>query len=241
MRHRLLALVLPLAAGLAFLVWAGSALAGTTQISGTFPNGGCGQTHSVTVSGPSRIDTSVSTTSASNRYRVEIVDSAGNVLSASGSADTKSGGTYGVRVCSPFDLQDPNAMQYTGEIGTGPAGQPALPQQQAQFGVLGTTTTIKSTIVGHGAILTRTGLAWVTVRADDAGHVRVRVDNSGRRLHLHFTSGMHAVFGSTSVHITGRGLSLVLVDRGSNDRIAIKSSRLKASGRVVRGGFQLSI
>jgi len=61
MRQRLVALMLPLAAGLAFLVWTGSALAATTQISGTFPNGGCGQTHSVTVGGPARIDAAVST------------------------------------------------------------------------------------------------------------------------------------------------------------------------------------
>jgi hypothetical protein len=235
--------MLPLAAGLAFLVWTGSALAGTTQISGTFPNGGCGQTHNVFVSGPSRIDVAVSTTSASNRYWTEIVDGNGRVLSANGSYDTKSGGQYGVRICSPGDLQDPNSMQYSGEIGTGPAGHPALPAQQAQFsyGVLGKTTTIKSTFVGRGAILTRSGLAWVTVRADNAGHVRVRVDDASRNLHLHFTSGMRASFGASSVRITGHGLVLGLVDRGSNDRIAITSSRLKASGRVVRGGFKLSI
>jgi hypothetical protein len=243
MRQRLVALMLPLAAGLAFLVWTGSALAATTQISGTFPNGGCGQTHVVTVSGASRIDVAVSTTSASNRYWIEILDANGNVRSANGSFDTTSGGTYRVRVCSPGDLQDPNPMQYSGEIGTGPAGQPALPQQQGQFsfGVLGKTTTIRSTFVGHGAILTRSGLAWVTVRADNAGHVRVRVDDASRRIHLNFTSGMHASFGASSVRIAGHGLALGLVDRGSNDHIAIKSSRLKASGRVVRGGFKLSI
>lgn len=243
MRQRLVALVLPLAAGLAFLVWTGSALAATTVFSGTFPNGGCGQTHSVTVNGPSRIDAAVSTTSASNRYWIEILDSSGAVRSANGSYDTTSGGTYGVRVCSPGDLQDPNPMQYSGEIGTGPAGQPALPKQQPQFsfGVLGTTTSIKSTFVGHGAIMTRSGLAWVTVRADNAGHVRVRLDDASRRIHLHFTSGMKASFGAASVRITGHGIVLGLVDRGSNDHIAIRSSRLEASGRVVRGGFRLSI
>jgi hypothetical protein len=243
MRKRLTALMLPLAAGLAFLVWTGSALAGTTQISGTFPNGGCGQTHNVFVGGPSRIDAAVSTTSASNRYWIEIVDGNGNILSANGSYDTKSGGQYGVRVCSPHDLQDPNAMQYSGEIGTGPAGQPALPQQQAQFsfGVLGKTTTVKSRIIGHGAIITKHGLAWVTVRATDLGQVRVRVDSVGSRVHLNYTSGMRAVFGSSTVRITGHALVLTLVDRGSHDPIAIKSSRLKASGRVVRGGFQPSI
>lgn len=243
MSQRLTGLMLPLAAGLAFLVWTGTALAGTTQISGTFPNGGCGQTHNVFVGGPSRIDAAVSTTSASSRYWVEVVDGNGNVLSSNGSYDTKSGGQYGVRVCSPGDLQDPNPMQYTGEIGTGPAGQPALPAQQAQysFGVLGKTTTIKSRIVGHGAIMTRHGLAWVTVRATDRGQVRVSVNSVGNGVHLSYASGMRAVFGSSTVRITGHALALTLVDHGSNDRIAITSSRLKASGRVVRGGFQLSI
>lgn len=243
MRQRLTALMLPLAAGLAFLVCSGSALADTTHISGTFPNGGCGQTHNVFVSGPSRIQAAVSTTSASNRYWIEIVDGNGNVLSANGQYDTKSGGQYGVRVCSPFDMQDPNPMQYSGELGTGPAGQPALPAQQAQYsyGVLGKTTTIKTMFVGHGAILTRSGLAWVTVRADNAGHVRVRVDDASANVHLYFTSGMKASFGASSVLITGHGLKLGLIDRGSNDHIAITSSRLTASGRVVRGGFKLSI
>ena len=89
--------------------------------------------------------------------------------------------------------------------------------------------------------MTRHGLAWVTVRATDRGQVNVRVDSVGSSVHLHYTSGMRAVFGSSTVRITGHALALTLVDRGSNDRIAIKSSRLKASGRVVRGGFQLSI
>jgi hypothetical protein len=52
---------------------------------------------------------------------------------------------------------------------------------------------------------------------------------------------MKASFGAASVRITGHGMVLGLVDRGSNDHVAIKSSRLTASGRVVRGGFKLSI
>jgi hypothetical protein len=75
----------------------------------------------------------------------------------------------------------------------------------------------------------------------DPGQVRVRVDSVGSRVHLNYTSGMRALFGSSTVRITGHALVLTLVDRGSHDRIAIKSSRLKASGRVVRGGFQPSI
>jgi hypothetical protein len=79
------------------------------------------------------------------------------------------------------------------------------------------------------------------VHADNAGHVRVRLDDASRRIHLSFTRGMKASFGAASVRITGHGMVLGLVDRGSNDHVAIKSSRLTASGRVVRGGFKLSI
>jgi hypothetical protein len=118
-------LVLPAIAA-AFFVVGGTASAAPTQISGSFPNGGCSATQRVTVQGPSRIGTSVSTTSASELYMTLIVDSSGRIVSDTGAYDTPHAGTYGVRVCSLGDPMDPAVMQYTGLIGTGPAGRPAL-------------------------------------------------------------------------------------------------------------------
>jgi hypothetical protein len=120
-------LALPAIAAAFFMV-GGTASAATTQkISGSFPNGGCSATQRVTVQGPSRIESSLSTTSASELYMTQIVDSSGRIVSDTGAYDTPHGGSYGVRVCSLGDPLDPAMMQYTGAIGTGPAGQPALP------------------------------------------------------------------------------------------------------------------
>jgi hypothetical protein len=110
----------------AFFVAGGTALAAPTQISGSFPNGGCSSMHRVTVSGPSRIEASVATTSAGELYQALIIDSSGRIVSATGSYDTSGGGTYGVRVCSLGDVLDPLMMQYVGLLGTGPVGQSAL-------------------------------------------------------------------------------------------------------------------
>jgi hypothetical protein len=110
----------------AFFMVGGTASAATTQISGSFLNGGCSPSYRVTVTSPSRIEASVATTSASELYLVSIVDSSGRIVSATGVYDTPGAGTYNVRVCSQGDLLDPLTMKYTGLIGTGPAGQEAL-------------------------------------------------------------------------------------------------------------------
>ena len=110
----------------AFFMGGGAASAATTQISGSFPNSGCSAPQRVTVQGSSRIDTSVSTTSASDLYVTVIVDASGRVVSDTGAYDTPHAGTYSVRVCSLGDPMDPATMQYTGLIATGPAGRPAL-------------------------------------------------------------------------------------------------------------------
>jgi hypothetical protein len=107
----------------AFFVVGGNASAAPTQITGSFPNGGCSSLHRVTVSGPSRIEVSVGTTSASELYQALIVDSSGRIVSDTGSYDTAGAGSYGVRVCSLGDVLDPLTMQYTGLLGTGPVGQ----------------------------------------------------------------------------------------------------------------------
>jgi hypothetical protein len=119
-------LTAPAVAAAAFFAIGGAASAAPTQISGSFPNGGCSSTHRVTVTSPTRIETSVSTTSASELYTVSVVDAAGRTVSDTGAYDTPGAGTYGVRVCSQGDALDPATMQYTGLLGTGPAGRPAL-------------------------------------------------------------------------------------------------------------------
>jgi hypothetical protein len=56
---------------------------------------------------------------------VLVVNASGRIVSDTGGYDTPGAGTYGVRVCSQGDPMDPATMQYTGVLGTGPAGQPA--------------------------------------------------------------------------------------------------------------------
>jgi hypothetical protein len=68
----------------------------------------------------------VATTSASELYEALIVDSTCRIVSATGAYDTSGAGTYGVRVCSLGDALDPQIMQFTGLLGTGPVGQSAL-------------------------------------------------------------------------------------------------------------------
>ncbi len=112
-------------AAAAFFVITGTASAAPRQISGSFANGGCSTTQRVTVTGPSRIQVSVSTTSASQTDMTLIVDSSGRIVSDTGAFDTTHAGTFGVRVCSLGDPMDPATMQFTGLLSTGPAGQPA--------------------------------------------------------------------------------------------------------------------
>lgn len=125
MRGTTRVLTLLAVAAASFVALGGGASAAPTQISGSFPNGGCSATSQVAVTGPTRIQTSVSTTSASELYVVLIVDSSGRIVSDTGAYDAPHAGTYGVQVCSQGDPIDPATMQYTGLLGTGPAGQPA--------------------------------------------------------------------------------------------------------------------
>src|SRR5436190_8576298 len=139
-RSALLAAAVTAAACLAF---AGASLAGTSAISGTVPNGGCDAARPVPVGGPSRIEVAVSSTSADNSVLGEIVAPGGAVVAA-GSYDTPGGGAYAVRVCSLGSSLDPPQLEYTGMIGTGPAGRPVLqgpPQPSPTGGVLGARRT----------------------------------------------------------------------------------------------------
>jgi hypothetical protein len=240
MSARMRAFALPVAATAAYLTFAVSALAGTTSISGSVPNGGCDAARPVPVSGPSRIEVAVSSTSSSNDVLGEIIAPDGNVV-ASGSYDTPGGGNYAVQVCSLGAGMNPPQIQYDALIGTGPSGQPVLqgPAQPAPSGgVLGASTALASHVSGKGAIQTRSGLAWFTVSIAPDGTANVVVfDPAHRKRSL--MKGMNALFGTNSVSITGNGLKLVLVDQGTNDRITFSSKRFKASGNVIRGGFQI--
>src|SRR5438045_466274 len=106
------ALVFAVAVAAACLIFAGAGLAGTSSISGSVPNGGCDAAKPVSVSGPSRIEVQVSSTSAENVIVAQILSPSGQIV-ASGSYDTPSGGAYSVRVCHLGDSKDPPQVQYT--------------------------------------------------------------------------------------------------------------------------------
>jgi hypothetical protein len=236
------ALVLPLAGAIAGLVFAAAALADTSSISGTVPNGGCDPARPVTVSGPSRIEVSIASTSADNSVLGEIVAPDGKVTT--GSYDTPGGGTYSIRVCSLGSSLDPPELRYSGLIGTGPSGQPVLqgarqPSPAADNGgVLGATATLQ-TVNGKGAIMTRAGLAWFTLSTAN-GHTTLRVSDP---LHhaVRVVKGMRAAYGTGIVRVTGSGVKLVLVRSGAGSRIAFTSSSFKAGGKVVRGRFHIVV
>jgi hypothetical protein len=169
----------------------------------------------------------------------EIVAPNGHVV-ATGSYDTPGGG-YAVRICSLGAGMDPQQIQYSALIGTGPSGQPVLQgpvQPSPAGGVLGVTATLsQQKASGRGAIMTRAGLAWFTLHTVN-GSASLRVYDPVRHA-VRVVKGLHAVYASNTVRITGKGLKLVLTHNGANDRITFSSPRFKASGNVVRGGFQI--
>jgi hypothetical protein len=239
MSTRRCAFALPAAAAIAALTFAATAAADTNSISGSVPNGGCDAARPVNVSGASRIEASVSSTTAdTSSVLAEIVASDGRTV-ATGSYDTPSGGSYAVRICSLGSSLDPPEIRYTGLIGTGPAGQPVL-QGAAQpadtGGVLGATTTLQ-TVNGKGAIMTHAGLAWFTLSTAN-GRTTLRLTDP---LHhaVRVVKGMHAAYGSGVVRITGSGMKLVLTRTGASTRLAFNSSSFKAGGKVVRGRFHI--
>jgi hypothetical protein len=235
------ALVPPLVAAIAALIFASAALADTSSFSGAVPNGGCDAARPVTVSGPSRIEVSISSTSADNTVVGEIVAPDGNVVST-GSYDTPSSGNYSIRVCSLGSSLDPPQVSYSGMIGTGPSGQPVLqgatqPSPAAgSGGVLGATTTLQ-TVDGKGAIMTRSGLAWFTLSTLN-GHTTLRVSDPVHHT-LRVVRGMQAAYGAGIVRVSGSGVKLVLVRAGSGSRISFSSPSFKAGGKVVRGRFHI--
>jgi hypothetical protein len=223
------------------LVYAAAGLAGTSSVSGSVPNGGCDGARPVSVGGPSRIEVEVSSTSADNTVVGEIVAPNGNVV-ATGSYDTPGGGDYSIRVCSLGSSLDPPQLQYSGLIGTGPAGrvvlQGAAQPQPSTGGVLGATTTLK-VASGKGAIMTRAGLAWFTLSTTNAS-ATLRVYDPMRHT-TRLMKGLHAAYGSSSVTLTGSGVKFVLVRAGGKSQITYRSSGFKAGGKVVRGTFHLVV
>jgi hypothetical protein len=243
--HRLaLALPVAVAAAAACLVYAGAGLAATSSFSGSVPNGGCDGARPVPVSGPSRIEIQLSSTSADNSVVGEILTPSGT-MAATGSYDTPGGGNYSVRVCSMGSSLDPAQIRYSALVGTGPAGQPVLtgpPQPMPATetgGVLGVTATVNHTVSGKGAITTQAGLAWFTLHAVNAS-ATLRVYDPVHHV-VRVVKGLHAAYGSSMVRVTGNGLRLVIIQSGTTSRIIYSSPSFKASGRVVRGHFQISV
>jgi hypothetical protein len=233
----------------ACMAFAGSAAAATSSFSGTVDNGGCVTAKAVPVSGASRIEVSLASTAQNNtNVLAEIVAPDGRVVAGGGSGaryDTPGGGTYSVRVCALYESQNPPQLQYSGLLGTGPAGQPVLtgpPQPQPQTGggaVLGARTMIGPRVSGKGAIVTRAGLAWFTVATSRNATMTLRFVDPIHHV-SRLVTGLTATSSGNTVRIAGHGLILAL-HKGARERISFTSSRFKASGRVVRGGFRIVV
>lgn len=237
----------PLAAlVLGCLVFAGSAAAGTTSFSGTVRNGACDAARAVPVSGASRIEVTLASTAQNNtNVLAEIVAPNGQTVAGGSSAayDTPGGGTYAVRVCSNYEAMSPPQIQYSGLIGTGPAGQRVLVEplqpQPAMGGVLGARTTLSARVNGRIAIRTRSGLAWFTLHTASNTPTTLRLVDPVHHV-TRVVRGMTATYIGKTLRVTGHGLRLVVVHRaGMRDHVSFTSSRFKASGVMVRGRFQI--
>jgi hypothetical protein len=250
MSARLRYLPMPVAVAIACLAFAASASAATSNFSGTVANGGCTTAQTVPVSGPSRIAVRLASTAQNNsEVDANIVAPDGRVVAGGGSGasyDTPGGGTYSVQVCAIYEAQNPPQVQFNGILGTGPAGQPALtgPEQPQPptggGGVKGVQTTIGPSVRGKAAIMTRAGLAWFTVVTGSNSKLTLRfVDPIHHMTRL--VSGLTATSSGNTVRITGHGLILALHKGAGSQRVSFSSSRFKATGRVVRGGFKIAV
>jgi hypothetical protein len=248
MSARLRLAALPIAAVGACLAFAGSAVAATSSFSGTVANGGCTTARTVPVSGASRIEVSLASTAQNNtNVFADIVAPDGRVVAGGGSAagyDTPGGGTYSIQVCAVYQAQSPPNLQYSGLLGTGPAGHPVLvgpPQPQPQAGtgaVLGVRTAIGPSVSGKAAIRTRAGLAWFTVGTASNATMTLRFVDPIHHV-SRLVKGLNAVSSGNTVRITGHGLVLVLRKGAHHERVSFRSSRFTASGTVVRGGLRI--
>ena len=234
--------VLPVAVVIGCLAFAGSASAGTVSYAGTVGNGACDTARNVAVSGASRIEVAVSSTAQNNtQVLAEILTPSGQVVGGGSYTqyDTPGSGMYTVRVCANYQLQSPPNLQYSALVGTGVAGQHVLtgpPQPQpATGGVLGATTYLGPVASGKAAILTRSGLAWFTLRTNGNGKMTLRVFDPIHRT-TRLVQGLTGTYSGTTLRVSGHGLRLVV---RSQNRVTFASSNFKAGGRVVRGHFQI--
>jgi hypothetical protein len=240
MRSRIRGIGVPLAVAAGCLAVAAPASAGTQSFSGTVANGACVTAQTVAVTAPSRIEATTSTTSQNpTGVYAEIVGDGKTVAGGSfASYDTPGAGSYQIRVCATYQQQNSPTLQFTGLLGTGPAGQPVLTQppqpQPPTGGAPSGGATIPYSVAGKVAIRTSRGLAWFTITTTRTGSQTLRILNPrlGRRL---FT-GLHSTATSSTVRVLGNnGLSLTL----GHNRLVFSSSSFKASGKIVRGIYKV--
>jgi len=235
--------VVSVVAAIGCLAFAGSASAGVESFSGTVPNGSCANARTIFVPGPSRIEVSLSTTAQNGTdARAELVASNGGRIVGSGATvayDTTGGGQYVLRVCVTHEEQNPPQIQFSGLLGTGPAGQRVLVSQADQTGSANAQRYLGPNVTGKAAIKTRSGLAWFTVgTAASNSKVTLRVFDPIHRV-TRVVKGLSASYSKSTLQVTGHGVKFVLV-QGSTGRVTFTSSSFKVSGKVIRGGFQIT-
>lgn len=141
------------------------------------------------------------------------------------------------RVCITYAEQNPPQIQYTGQIGTGPAGHAVLtgaPQPQPPVGV-GTKPVV---VNGKAAIMTRAGLAWFTVGTASNATMTLKIVDPVHHA-TRVVKGLKASYVGSTLKITGQGLKFVLV-QGAANRVTFTSSTFRAAGKVVRGTFHVT-
>ena len=229
MKLRLAGSVLTVLAAVASAVFASTGLAaGNVSIHGSMPNGGCGPVKSVTIAKPSRIVVQVSSTAAENGppatgpVFVKILNSSGTVLASGPTAFNATGaGSYGVQVCAAANTENPNVLQYSGDISILAPG------------------TLVSKATGKAGVRAHATIAWFTVNATRA-HASIRVDDSLHKIHLGASTGLKTTLGVNRVTITGKGMTLVVTGHGVQQHIVFHSRHYNASGIVLRGGITIA-
>jgi hypothetical protein len=223
--------VLAVLAVAAFAVFPGAGLAAqTVSINGSAPNGGCGPVQPVTVTGPSRIVVHVSATAAENGppttvegVYTQILNASGAVL-ASGptSYEAAGGGTYGVRVCTAANSENPPQVQYSGDVSVVAPGA------------------VLSAVTGKAAVQgAKHTFVWFTVKAK-GGSATMRVDDALHKVHLASSTAHMTVLGPNRVQITGNGMTLRVIGRGVQQHVIFNSPKYNVSGRVVKGAITLA-
>jgi hypothetical protein len=214
----------------AFATLASTGLAAATvSINGTAPNGGCGPVQPVNLAGPSRIVVHVSATAAENgppstgAVYTQILNASGGVLATGPTSyNAAAGGTYGVRVCTAPNSENPSQIQYSGDISILAPG------------------TLLSTATGKAAIQgARHTMVWFTVSVK-GGKATLRIDDALHKVHLGWSTGLAATLGPNRVEMTGHGATLQVVGRGVQQHITFHSPKYNVSGRVIRGAITLA-